>query len=211
MTQYPPSGVELLIVDPKQTDFSFFDGLPYLRGGKVFTRAEEARDALLDLVRNEMPRRQQLMKGRSFKIKEFNKRFPSEALPPIVALIDEYAQLLSIQSKKDAESFERDLMSLAAVARSTGIHLILATQRPSVNVVTGTLKTNLPTRIAFQVPTNNDSRVVLDTPGAENLLGRGDMLYRRPSGEVVRLQAPFLDEEQMQAYLAALAAGGERT
>lgn len=204
MTQYAPGKLELLIVDPKQTDFSFFDGLPYLRGGKVFTQAEAARDILLDLVRNEMPRRQQLMKGRSLKIKDFNRRFPEEALPPIVALIDEYAQLLSIMTKKDAESFERDLMSLAAVARSTGIHLILATQRPSVNVVTGTLKANLPTRIAFQVPTNSDSRVVLDSNGAENLLGRGDMLFRRPSGELIRLQAPFMDEEQMQAYLATL-------
>jgi hypothetical protein len=208
MTVYRPGGVELLVVDPKQTDFSFFDGLPYLRGGKVFTQAEEARDALLELVRSEMPRRQQLMRGRSLKIKDFNKRFPHEALPPIVAMIDEYAQLLSIQTKKDADSFERDLMSLAAVARSTGIHLILATQRPSVNVVTGTLKANLPTRIAFQVPTNNDSRVVLDTPGAENLLGRGDMLFRRSSGEIVRLQAPFMGEEQMQSYIATLAAAG---
>jgi DNA segregation ATPase FtsK/SpoIIIE-like protein len=204
MTQYAPRQVELLIVDPKQTDFSFFDESPYLRGGKVFAQAAEARDALLELVRSEMPRRQQLMRGRSLKIKDFNKRFPAEALPPIVAMIDEYAQLLSIMAKKEAESFERDLMSLAAVARSTGIHLILATQRPSVNVVTGTLKANLPTRIAFQVPTNNDSRVVLDVGGAENLIGRGDMLLRRTTGEVVRLQAPFMDEEAMQAYLAEL-------
>jgi hypothetical protein len=204
ITQYQPGQVELLIVDPKQTDFSFFDGLPYLRGGKVFTDATEARDVLLELVRMEMPRRQQLMRGRSMRLKEFNKRFPDEALPPIVAMIDEYAQLLSIMNKKDGEQFERDLMSLAAVARATSIHLVLATQRPSVDVVTGTLKANLPTRIAFQVPTNNDSRVVLDTTGAENLLGRGDMLFRRPSGEVVRLQAPFMDEEQMQEYLATL-------
>jgi hypothetical protein len=204
LTRYPPGKVELLIVDPKQTDFSFFDGIPYLRGGKVFTQPEEARDALLELVRSEMPRRQQLMRGRSMKVKDFNQRFPAEALPPIVALIDEYAQLLSIQAKKDADSFERDLMSLAAVARSTGIHLILATQRPSVNVVTGTLKHNLPTRVAFQVPTNMDSRVVLDAPGAENLLGRGDMLFRRASGETLRLQAGYMGEEQMQAYLAEL-------
>lgn len=155
-----------------------------------------------------MPRRQQLMRGRSMRLKEFNQRFPAEALPPIVAMIDEYAQLLSIMSKKDSEQFERDLMSLAAVARATSIHLVLATQRPSVDVVTGTLKANLPARIAFQVPTNSDSRVVLDVPGAENLLGRGDMLFRRPSGETIRLQAPFMGEEEMQAYLAALAARG---
>ncbi|MFO7167758.1 MAG: DNA translocase FtsK [Chloroflexota bacterium] len=208
MTCHRPGQVELLIVDPKQTDFSFFDGLPYLWGGKVFTDPREARDALLELVRSEMPRRQQLMRGRSMRLKEFNQRFPAEALPPIVAMIDEYAQLLSIMSKKDSEQFERDLMSLAAVARATSIHLVLATQRPSVDVVTGTLKANLPARIAFQVPTNSDSRVVLDVPGAENLLGRGDMLFRRPSGETIRLQAPFMGEEEMQAYLAALAARG---
>lgn len=201
ITQYQPGRLEILIVDPKQTDFSFFDGLPHLRGGKVFTDASEARDALLELVRSEMPRRQQIMRGRSLKLKDFNQRFPAEALPPIVAMIDEYAQLLSIMNKKDSEQFERDLMSLAAVARATSIHLVLATQRPSVDVVTGTLKANLPTRIAFQVPTNNDSRVVLDAPGAENLLGKGDMLLRRASGEILRLQAPFMSEEAMQAYL----------
>jgi DNA segregation ATPase FtsK/SpoIIIE-like protein len=205
MTQYQPGQLELLIVDPKQTDFSFFDGLPYLRGGKVFTQPAEAQNALLELVRSEMPRRQQLIKGRSRNIKEFNRRFPDEAMPPIVALIDEYAQLMSILNKKDAESFERDLMSLAAVSRSAGIHLVLATQRPSADVVTSTLKANLDARIAFRVASNVNSRVVLDTTGAENLLGKGDMLFRRPSGEIVRLQAPFMGEEAMQAYIGGLA------
>jgi hypothetical protein len=204
MTQYPVGKLELLIVDPKQTDFSFFDGLPYLRSGKVFTQHDEAQAALLELVRGEMPRRQQLMKGRSLNIKEFNRRFPEQAMAPIVALIDEYAQLMSILNKKDAESFERDLMSLAAVSRSAGIHLVLATQRPSADVVTSTLKANLDARIAFRVASSTNSRVVLDSPGAENLLGRGDLLFRRPSGEILRLQAPFMNEEQMQAYLATL-------
>jgi hypothetical protein len=204
MTQYRPGQLELLIVDPKQTDFSFFDNLPYLRGGKVFTQPAEAQAVLLELVRAEMPRRQQLMRGRSLNIREFNRRYPEEAMPPIVALIDEYAQLMSILSKKDAESFERDLMSLGAVSRSAGIHLVLATQRPSADVVTSTLKANLDARIAFRVASNTNSRVVLDAMGAENLLGRGDMLFRKPSGEIVRLQAPFMGEEEMQAYLAAL-------
>ncbi|NJM05982.1 DNA translocase FtsK [Candidatus Gracilibacteria bacterium] len=204
MTQYAPGKIELLIVDPKQTDFSFFEGLPYLRGGKVFTQPVEAQAMLLELVRDEMPRRQQLMRGRSMNIKEFNRRYPQEALPPIVALIDEYAQLMSILNKKDAESFERDLMSLGAVSRSAGIHLVLATQRPSADVVTSTLKANLDARIAFRVASNVNSRVVLDAHGAENLLGRGDMLFRRASGEIIRLQAPFMSEEEMQVYLAQL-------
>jgi len=201
MTQYPPGKLELLIVDPKRTDFTFFNSVPYLRGGQVIIERNEARDALLELVRVEMPRRQNLIANRSLKVKLFNQRYPDEALPPIVALIDEYALLVSMMDKKERESFEQDLMILAAAARSVGIHLVLATQRPSADIVTSTLKANLDARIAFRVASNTNSRVVLDTTGAENLLGRGDMLFRRPSGEIVRLQAPFMDEEQMQAYL----------
>lgn len=206
MTQYAPGQLELLVVDPKQTDFSFFDGLPYLRGGTVFTSPPEAREALLELVRVEMPRRQQLIRGRSMKVKDFNRRYPDEALPPIVALIDEYAQLMTLLPKKEGEQFERDLMSLGAVARSVSIHLVLATQRPSADVVTSTLKANLDARVAFRVASNINSRVILDQAGAESLLGKGDMLFRKPSGEIMRLQAPFMDEEEMQAYLATLLA-----
>jgi hypothetical protein len=208
MTQYPPGGLEVLIVDPKRTDFTFFNRVPHLRGGKVIVERTEARDALLELVRSEMPRRQEVIANRSMKVKLFNQRFPNEALPPIVALIDEYALLISMMDKKERESFEQDLMVLAAAARSVGIHLVLATQRPSADVVTSTLKANLDARIAFRVASSLNSRVVLDAAGAENLLGRGDMLFRRPSGEIVRLQAPFMDEEQMQEYLATLHAPG---
>jgi S-DNA-T family DNA segregation ATPase FtsK/SpoIIIE len=95
-------------------------------------------------------------------------------------------------------------MSLAGVARSTGIHLILATQRPSADVVTGVLKANLDARIAFKVASGTNSRIVLDQTGAENLLGRGDMLFRRPSGEILRLQAAYMDEVSMQEYLENL-------
>jgi hypothetical protein len=208
MTQYPPGGLELLIVDPKRTDFTFFNSAPYLRGGKVIVERNEARDALLELVRSEMPRRQNLIANRSMKVKLFNQRYPEEALPPIVALIDEYALLVSMMDKKEREAFEQDLMILAAAARSVGIHLVLATQRPSADIVTSTLKANLDARIAFRVASNTNSRVVLDETGAENLLGRGDMLFRRPSGEIVRLQAPFMGEEAMQEYLAELSRRG---
>ncbi|WP_129676601.1 DNA translocase FtsK [Candidatus Chloroploca sp. Khr17] len=201
ITQYSPSELRLLIVDPKRTDFSFFEDLPYLMGNKIITSREESRDMLLELVRSEMPRRQQLMAGKSLRVKDFNVRYPQDALPPIVAVIDEYAQLLSIMAKKDRDAFERDLMSLAAVARSTGIHLVLATQRPSADVVTGTLKANLPASIAFKVASGLNSRIVIDQNGAENLLGRGDMLFRRPSGEVIRLQAAYIDEISIQDYL----------
>ena len=98
--------------------------------------------------------------------------------------------------------------ALARRLLAEDVRVVLATQRPSADIVTSTLKANLDARIAFRVASNTNSRVVLDTTGAENLLGRGDMLFRRPSGEIVRLQAPFMDEEEMQAYLAALVAGG---
>lgn len=207
MARYAPADVRFLIIDPKRTDFSFFNGLPYLVGGSSITDPAEARDQLLELVRTEMPRRQHILAGRSLKVKDFNQRYPAEALPPIVAMIDEYAQLISIMSKREREAFERDLMSLAAVARSTGIHLILATQRPSADVVTGTLTANLDARIAFKVASAVNSRIVIDQNGAENLLGRGDMLFRRPSGEIVRVQAPFVDEVEIQEYVEKFRSG----
>jgi len=199
--QYTPDQLKLLIIDPKRTDFSFFEGLPHLTDQKVVTDREEARDRLLSLVHEEMPRRQRVMQGRSMKIKDFNRRFPEEALPVIVAVIDEYAQLLSIMSSREGKAFEQDLMSLAAVARSTGVHLVLATQRPSADVVTGTLRANLPASVAFKVASGTNSRIVLDQGGAENLLGKGDMLFRRPSGEIIRLQAPFIDEVELYALI----------
>lgn len=209
MTQYPAGALELLIVDPKRTDFTFFNSAPYLRGGTVIVERNEARDALLELVRAEMPRRQDLLASRKItKVKLFNQRFPDEAMPPIVALIDEYALLVSMMSKKEREAFEQDLMILASAARSVSIHLVLATQRPSADIVTSTLKANLPTRIAFRVASSTNSSIVLDTTGAENLLGRGDMLFQQQSGETLRLQAPYMEEEQMQAYLAALVGPG---
>jgi DNA segregation ATPase FtsK/SpoIIIE-like protein len=198
---YEPKDVRLLIIDPKRTDFSFFSGLPHVISGNAITDPAEARDRLLELVHTEMLQRQNILAGRSLKVKDFNQRYPAEALPPIVALIDEYAQLISIMNKRERDTFERDLMSLAAVARSTGIHLILATQRPSADVVTGTLTANLDARIAFKVASAVNSRIVIDQNGAENLLGRGDMLFRRPSGEIVRVQAPFVGEEALQEWL----------
>ena len=95
-------------------------------------------------------------------------------------------------------------MSLAAVARATGIHLVLATQRPSADVVTGTLKAKLPASIAFKVGSVGNSRIVIDQGGAENLLGRGDMLFRHPKGDLLRLQAPLVDDADIQGYLTNL-------
>ncbi len=205
LKQHRPQDLRLLIVDPKRTDFTFFNRVsPYLMEGEVVTDQQKARDVLLDLVHNEMPRRQEVMAGRAFAIKDFNSSYPDEALPPIVAVIDEYAQLISIMSRSERDAFERDLMSLAAVARSTGIHLVLATQRPSHDVVTGTLRANLPASAAFKVANATNSRIVIDQGGAENLIGRGDMLFMRPSGTVLRLQAAFIGPADLDRFLRGM-------
>ncbi|MGQ9773173.1 FtsK/SpoIIIE domain-containing protein, partial [Chloroflexus sp.] len=136
--------------------------------------------------------------------KTFNQRYPSEALPPIVAVIDEYGVLTSLMKKKDREAFEQDLSTLAAAARSVGIHLVIATQHPSTTVITPTIKANLDARVALRVASPIYSRVVLDMQGAEHLLGHGDMLFRQSDGSILRLQAPFLDEEEIPALLQSL-------
>lgn len=201
LTVYRPGALELLVIDPKQTDFTLFNKLPYLRGGKVIVERKAAREALLDLARTEMPRRQKIMAHRSMNIKAFNQRYPEEALPPIVALIDEYGLLTSQMNKKEREAFEQSLGELAAAARAVGIHIILATQHPSAEVITPIIKANLDARVALRVASQVNSRVVLDTTGAEHLLGQGDMLFRRPDGRILRLQAPFMDEEELMRLL----------
>lgn len=204
LSVYRAGQIELLIIDPKQTDFAHFANVPFLRKNKVIVERKEAREALLELVHEEMPRRQRHIAHRSMKIKTFNQRYPSEALSPIVAVIDEYGLLTSLMEKKDREAFEQDLSTLAAAARSVGIHLVLATQHPSATVITPTIKANLDARVALRVASPIYSRVVLDMQGAEHLLGHGDMLFRRSDGSILRLQAPFLDEEEIPALLQSL-------
>ncbi len=206
LSVYRPGQIEFLIIDPKQTDFVQFTKLPFLRKGKVIVERRAAREALLELVYEEMPRRQRHIAHRSMKIKNFNQRYPAEALPPIVAIIDEYGMLTSLMNRKEREAFEQDLSTLAAAARSVGIHLVIATQHPSAEVITPTIKANLDARIAFRVASPIYSRVVLDTQGADNLLGHGDMLFRQPDGSIVRLQAPFIDEDKIPDLLRVIMA-----
>lgn len=201
MQQYNSTELKLLIIDPKRTDFSFFKDVKHLLSDDVVIDAEEAREHLLYLAKEELSNRQNLIKGRSRNIQNFNVRFPEEALPYIVAVIDEYAQLVNIMNRKERETFEKDLRRLASLARSVGIHLVLATQRPDATVVNSVLKSNLPARIAFKVASNTDSRIILDQAGAENLLGRGDLLFATDGGGIVRLQAPFIDEVKLQEVL----------
>ncbi len=189
-----PENVRLLMVDPKRLEMAPYEGIPHLLG-PVVTEPGLAVVRLKALV-GEMLRRYDLMKDEGVKnIGEYRKVVPPEkAFPYIVVVIDELADLMLAQKKE----VEPPIIRLAQMARAAGIHLVLATQRPSAQVVTGLIKTNIPTKIAFQVSSQIDSRVILDTGGAEFLLGAGDMLIKPPGSDVVRrLHGAYISEDEV--------------
>lgn len=193
-----------IIIDPKQTDFVFFEDVPHLLGKQVVIEPEDAIEELLNLTEDELPiRTQRLRDARCRDIQEYNLKNPEHPLAPIVVIIDEYADLVQILSKKERENFETQMVRLAQRARNVGIHLVIATQRPSSDIVTSKLKTNLPARIAFRLPSYHDSMTILDQTGAENLLGRGDMLFKN-EGRTERLQGLFVDTESLNRFLGDL-------
>jgi S-DNA-T family DNA segregation ATPase FtsK/SpoIIIE len=205
-----PSQVRLILVDPKRVELGMYEGIPHLFT-PIITEPKLAANALRNAVR-EMERRLKLLASRSVRnIDQYNKLFegvmPSlfdegendEPLPYIVIIIDELADLMML----DKANVEESITRLAQMARAVGIHLILATQRPSVDVITGLIKANVPTRISFRLATKVDSRTILDTNGAEALLGRGDMLFLPPgTSRLMRLHAPYVSEKETAAVVA---------
>ncbi|HIQ05918.1 MAG TPA: DNA translocase FtsK, partial [Anaerolineae bacterium] len=198
--QFGPEALSLLLIDPKQTDFVYFEGLPHLMGGRVVIEAEEA-IAWLDQLTTETlgNRTQQLRRARCRDIRDYNERLPDAPMPPIVVIVDEYADLVQVLDRHHRQEFERRLVRLAQRARNVGIHLVIATQRPSADIVTTSLKANLPARIAFRLPSHHDSMTVLDQAGAENLLGKGDMLFLA-HGQVERLQAFYIAPAELDRW-----------
>jgi len=205
-----PDQVRLILVDPKRLELGNYEGVPHLYT-PIITEPKLAANALRNAVR-EMERRLKLLAEKGVRnIDQYNKLFdesdtPSlfgdgaaeRPLPYIVIIIDELADLMMLDSSNVEESITR----LAQMARAVGIHLVLATQRPSVDVITGLIKANFPARMSFRVATKVDSRTILDANGAEALLGRGDMLYL-PSGSarVHRLHAPYVTEKEIAAVV----------
>ena len=167
-----PDELELLMIDPKRVELTVYNGIPHL-ANEVITDPSLAAGALAMITREMDTRYERFAKAGVRKIEEYNAKFPAETLPHIVVVIDELADLMLIAPAK----VEMLIMRLAQLARATGIHLVVATQRPSVDVITGLIKANIPSRIAFAVSSQVDSRTILDQGGAERLLGRGDMLY----------------------------------
>ncbi|WP_439097899.1 DNA translocase FtsK [Campylobacter devanensis] len=191
-----PKTLRLIMIDPKMLEFSMYNDIPHLLT-PVITEPKKAIAVLANLVA-EMERRYRIMsQTRTKNIESYNEKMKKdggETLPFIVVIIDELADLM-MTSGKDVEFH---IGRLAQMARASGIHLIVATQRPSVDVVTGLIKANLPSRISYRVGQKIDSKVILDQMGAESLLGRGDMLFTPPgSPGVVRLHAPFASEEEI--------------
>jgi S-DNA-T family DNA segregation ATPase FtsK/SpoIIIE len=205
-----PNQVRLILVDPKRVELGMYEGIPHLFT-PIITEPKLAANALRNAVR-EMERRLKLLASRSVRhIDQYNKLFegtmpslfddgqPEEPLPYIVIIIDELADLMML----DRANVEESVTRLAQMARAVGIHLILATQRPSVDVITGLIKANVPTRISFRLATKVDSRTILDTNGAEALLGRGDLLFLPPgTSRLMRLHAPYVSEKETAAVVA---------
>ena len=198
-----PDNLRLLMIDPKMLEFSIYNDIPHLLT-PVITKPKQAVVALNNMVA-EMERRYALMSDtRTKNIENYNEKAKKngvEPLPYIVVIIDELSDLM-MTSGKDVE---HSIARLAQMARASGIHLIVATQRPSVDVVTGLIKANLPSRISYRVGQKIDSKIILDQQGAESLLGRGDMLFTPPGATgLVRLHAPWSSEEEIEKIVEFL-------
>ncbi|WP_164859457.1 DNA translocase FtsK [Helicobacter pylori] len=193
----PPDQLKLVMIDPKMVEFSIYADIPHLLT-PIITDPKKAIGALQSVAK-EMERRYSLMSEYKVKtIDSYNEQAPNngvEAFPYLIVVIDELADLMMTGGKEA----EVPIARIAQMGRASGLHLIVATQRPSVDVVTGLIKTNLPSRVSFRVGTKIDSKVILDTDGAQSLLGRGDMLFTPPgTNGLVRLHAPFATEDEIK-------------
>jgi len=197
-----PDELRLVMIDPKMVELVRFNGLPHLLGHTEYELDRVSR--VLRWVAHEMDRRYKSFAAVGARnLDDYNhrvhRRAPEERLPRIVVLIDELADLMMLAP----EQTERTICRIAQMARATGIHLIVATQRPSVDVVTGLIKANFPARISFATASQVDSRVILDAPGAETLLGKGDMLYlAADAGHAVRVQGCYISEAEVEQIVS---------
>lgn len=190
------------MIDPKMVELKIYSGIPHLKGRKVVTKAVEATASLNEAVKEMTDRFELFAKSGARDIKAYNSKIEEddedntlEKLPYLVVIIDELSDLM-MEASKDVENY---ITRLAQMGRASGVHLIIATQRPSVNVITGIIKANIPSRIAFQVASNVDSRTIIDSSGAEKLLGKGDMLYypsKLPKPK--RAQGAFVTDQEVE-------------
>jgi len=201
--KYTPKKCNLILIDPKVLELSAYEGIPHLLC-PVITEAKKATAALGWAVK-EMESRYKLMTNVGVKnIDGYNSKHKKH-MPYIVVIVDEMSDLMLIAGNE----IENYIQRLSQMARAAGIHIIMATQRPSVDVITGTIKANFPTRISFQVSSKIDSRTILGEQGAEQLLGRGDMLFMSSANRIVRIHAPYVSESEIEKVNSYLRSQGK--
>ncbi len=190
--RHPPEKCKFILIDPKMLELSTYEGIPHLLC-PVITEAKKA-TSVLGWVVKEMENRYRLMTKEGVRnIDSYNMKH-NLPMPYIVVIVDEMSDLMLVAGKE----IENYIQKLSQMARAAGIHIIMATQRPSVDVITGTIKANFPTRISFQVTSKIDSRTILGEQGAEQLLGKGDMLYMSSANKIIRIHAPFVSENEIE-------------
>ena len=190
--RHSPDKCKFILIDPKMLELSTYEGIPHLLC-PVITEAKKAA-SVLGWVVKEMESRYRLMTKEGVRnINGYNAKYKL-AMPYIVVIVDEMTDLMLVAGKE----IEKYIQKLSQMARAAGIHIIMATQRPSVDVITGTIKANFPTRISFQVTSKIDSRTILGEQGAEQLLGKGDMLYMSSANRIIRIHAPFVSESEIE-------------
>ncbi|MGN0822786.1 MAG: DNA translocase FtsK, partial [Candidatus Gallimonas sp.] len=202
--KYSPEELRIILIDPKKNEFTIYDGIPHLMINEIITDAQKTVTTLNWAIK-EMERRYALFNTKTMsgcavrKIDEYNEKRTEdeEKLPKIVIVVDEFADLMSVAKKEIEERIQR----LSQKARAAGIHLVIATQRPSVDVVTGVIKANLPSRIALRVTSEVDSRIMLDESGAEKLLGNGDLLFSVGGAKKTRAQGAFVSTAEAEAVV----------
>ena len=189
---HTPDKCKFILIDPKMLELSTYEGIPHLLC-PVITEAKKAA-SVLGWVVKEMESRYRLMTKEGVRnIDGYNAKHKLP-MPYIVVVVDEMSDLMLVAGKE----IENYIQKLSQMARAAGIHIIMATQRPSVDVITGTIKANFPTRISFQVTSKIDSRTILGEQGAEQLLGKGDMLYMSSANRIVRIHAPFVSDNEIE-------------
>jgi S-DNA-T family DNA segregation ATPase FtsK/SpoIIIE len=194
--RHKPDDCKLIMIDPKMLELSIYQGIPHLLT-PVITEPKKATTALKWVVKEMEKRYREMTEIGVRNISGFNDKASSESkkkMPYIVVIVDEMADLMMIAGKE----IENYIQRLAQMARAAGIHIVMATQRPSVDVITGTIKANFPTRISFQVTSKIDSRTILGEQGAELLLGNGDMLFMSSASRIIRIHGPYVSEKEIE-------------
>jgi S-DNA-T family DNA segregation ATPase FtsK/SpoIIIE len=201
--RHTPDKCKFILIDPKMLELSTYEGIPHLLC-PVITEAKKAA-SVLGWVVKEMENRYRLMTKEGVRnIDGYNNKHKLP-MPYIVVVVDEMSDLMLVAGKE----IENYIQKLSQMARAAGIHIIMATQRPSVDVITGTIKANFPTRISFQVTSKIDSRTILGEQGAEQLLGKGDMLYMSSANRIVRIHAPFVSDNEIERINSSLRSQAE--